>query len=489
KSRGDAVAPNSCYAYFDWILALSAEEVAHVIGCQSPIAYLSKLRLINSHWKLMVEKYLCQRLQTLTIEVDLSSCAIVKLGQAEGKVKVKTETSERTEKRIKRRPIYLTEAISLGMGALADDFELITETLDGCHPHRPPVLYQVLKGGPLIRLTGTDQLADLVYFLITIKQSIEVETMAVKSLSLVIIERDTESYLSEYMRRTNGPILFTTPEAMPIAMALLDQFGSLRQLVFTVFLDLVMKASHQFRRISDCLINNLIDTRVDGPLTSLDLNLNSFWPDGPEDFIDLEGLMPQLEHFGLNAIVTNDTWPALLTAASSRLRSLKMDVTYYAWDEELDEDLDCSDWEFPANPDIFTSVRSLCIISNCTNMCTLLMRYFTAVTSLTLADKGEVEERKNPQGYEPRKIIYNDFNGRELTMLAHLSSLDQSDVDRFTSPTTNRSVFAKQFPSLQEITFIGPLPSRAKNVEAEVREQVGVTGASAPLQIYLRSKN
>ncbi len=203
KSRGDAVAPNSCYAYFDWILALSAEEVAHVIGCQSPIAYLSKLRLINSHWKLMVEKYLCQRLQTLTIEVDLSSCAIVKLGQAEGKVKVKTETSERTEKRIKRRPIYLTEAISLGMGALADDFELITETLDGCHSHRPPVLYQVLKGGPLIRLTGTDQLADLVYFLITIKQSIEVETMAVKSLSLVIIERDTESYLSEYMRRTS----------------------------------------------------------------------------------------------------------------------------------------------------------------------------------------------------------------------------------------------------------------------------------------------
>ena len=110
-----------------------------------------------------------------------------------------------------------------------------------------------------------------------------------------------------------------------------------------------------------------------------------------------------------------------------------------------------------------------------------MLAHLSSLTSLTLIGFTLTDDEQEVILAQVTKLtVVNSINFLEL-FLNRRGKLDAKKL--------MTQFFAKQFPSLQEITFIGPLPSRAKNVETEVREQLASQEQVRLLQIYLRSKN
>ncbi|KAH9392406.1 hypothetical protein TYRP_005481 [Tyrophagus putrescentiae] len=288
------------------MFAASGEDPSNLSSMRS-LAMLAELRLWGQVWKNSVEYYCRCHLKSFTIEVDLSH---------ENDRKVIEHGKPRREKRV----ISLDEAMSLSSTAFSDDFDRITGTLDS--DRRPSVVYQILKDGPLIRLTGTDQLNSFVRFLEAVSTTTDDETgqptvspMSTESLSLVIIEKDKKPE-------------FQTEKEWPTIESLLSHLPHLKQLIFTVFTDNRIKGERPFKQLVPQLVTYLAENRVKSPLKHLDLNLNESVFGPAEDYSSLLPLMPQLVHFGLNAEATGDSVMRLLIAASSCLTSLKVDIVH-----------------------------------------------------------------------------------------------------------------------------------------------------------------
>lgn len=172
-----------------------------------PLSQLALLREVNHFWKRCADHYIRRRLKALTIEVDFITDA--------------KREREKMELGLLRRQPFLTfhEAVNVGGGSLADDFAVITGTLES--RRRPTTVYKVFRGGPLLRLVGGQKLAAFFRFVerITTTNFAEAEVevddngdgghqraplrpppptfspMALEALSLVILERDGPSAL------------------------------------------------------------------------------------------------------------------------------------------------------------------------------------------------------------------------------------------------------------------------------------------------------
>ena len=131
----------------------------------------------------------------------------------------------------------------------------------------------------------------------------------------------------------------------PTIESQLSHLPHLKQLIFTVFTDNRIKGDRPFKQLDPQLGTYLADSRVKGPLSHLDLNLNESVFGPAEDYSALLPLMPQLVHFGLNAEETGDSVMQLLMAASSRLTSFKVDIVHckesdFEETSEIDEQTD-----------------------------------------------------------------------------------------------------------------------------------------------------
>lgn len=133
------------------------------------------------------------------------------------------------------------------------------------------------------------------------------------------------------------------------------------------------------------LMEHLVCQRVGGPLVTLALNI-----DTEEmllsEFSALVPLMPQLQSFDLNAASTSNVLPLLLSAASRRLHSLKVNcykynIKHLTYLEK--EKNGTTKRALKCNSAILSSVTSL-TLTGTTEMRALFLSHFKAVTSLKL---------------------------------------------------------------------------------------------------------
>ncbi len=116
-----------------------------------------------------------------------------------------------------------------------------------------------------------------------------------------------------------------------------------------------------------------------------------------KDFTVLAPLMPQLVHFGLNAEVVTGCLPVLLAAATAKLTSLKLNTTNFRVKHFLSAEGDGT--EVLLNQAVLgRSVTSLTLVNNTKSesgeadsiaVRAFLLRHFTALTSLVLAEKDD----------------------------------------------------------------------------------------------------
>ncbi|KAH9395375.1 hypothetical protein TYRP_020692 [Tyrophagus putrescentiae] len=356
--------------------AASSEDPSNLTSMRS-LAMLAELRLWGQVWKNSVEHYCRCHLKSFTIEVDLSH---------DDDRKVIEQGKPRREKKV----ISFDEAMSFSSTAFSENFHRITGTLDS--NRRPSMVYEVLQNGPLIRLTGAGQLNSFVRFLKAVSATTDNKTgqptvspMSTESLSLVIIEKDKKPK-------------FQTEKEWPTIEALLNHLPHLKQLIFTVFTDNRIKGDRPFKQLVPQLVTYLVDSRVNGLLVHLDLNLNDSVFGPAEDYSALLPLMPQLVHFGLNAEATGESVMRLLMAASSRLTSLKMDIVHckesdFAETLKVDEQTDRLKVNSKiANFSFLKSLTSLTLIDcEYSQFTDYWLKHFTALNTLVLGEKAGLD--------------------------------------------------------------------------------------------------
>ncbi len=193
------------------------------------------------------------------------------------------------------------------------------------------------------------------------------------------------------------------PLGLPTVEALLEQFSQLKHL--SLNFDIARyKGWHARDSLQRWTVQYLVDSRLGGQLTSLDLNFHDLFADDRKDFGGLAPLMPQLtSHFGLNAETATSVLPTLLAGASSQLKSLKINTTNYKVEHLLDDGEEHKQEhkgedgrKLKFNQAILQSVSSLTLINNtkCKEMeedgikvRALLLSNFTGLCSLVLAEQ------------------------------------------------------------------------------------------------------
>ncbi|KAH9391722.1 hypothetical protein TYRP_022569 [Tyrophagus putrescentiae] len=252
--------------------------------------------------------------------------------------------------------------MSFSSTAFSEDFDRFTGTLNS--NRRPSMVYEVLKDGPLICLTGAGQLNSFVRFLKAVSTTTDDKTgqptvspMITESVSLVIIEKDKK------------------PEFQ------------------------TEKRDRPFKQLVPQLSTYLADSRVKGPLSHFDLNLNESVFGPAENYSALLPLMPQLVHFGLNAEATGDSVMRLLMAASSRLTSFKVDIVHckesdFAKTSEMDEQTDRLNISLKiVDLPFLESLTSLTFIDcEYSQFTDYWLQHFSALNTLVLGEKAGLDD-------------------------------------------------------------------------------------------------
>ena len=192
----------------------------------------------------------------------------------------------------------------------------------------------------------------------------------------------------------NSLLFLSSFSDLPTIFALLDHFPHLKTLFININV-VRFKCWQALNHLSRCLTRYLVESRLDSPLTSLDLDFNDMFFNDRKDFTVLAPLMPQLVHFGLNAEVVTGCLPVLLAAATAKLTSLKLNTTNFRVKHFLSED----GTEVLLNQAVLgRSVTSLTLVNNTKSesgeadsiaVRAFLLRHFTALTSLVLAEKDD----------------------------------------------------------------------------------------------------
>ncbi len=145
------------------------------------LAQLAQLRQLSHLWKRSIDHFLVNCLKALTLEVDFLI------------------ERQMVSYDLPRRNAYISfhEAANAGQ-SMADDFQCISETLQS--RRRPSQVYEVLSGGPLLRLAGPTKLLGFVNFLKALSggngnAKVAPKPMALEALSLVIREQNGSSAL------------------------------------------------------------------------------------------------------------------------------------------------------------------------------------------------------------------------------------------------------------------------------------------------------